>query len=80
MQTDRTATGAKRIKFSDIYAQQCAVQEATIDGKPYLWLGVERDPLNRLRTRMLLDEDMATSLIPLLKHFVETGFLPMGDK
>ena len=70
---ERTPSGNKVARFTDLYGQQCTIQESYHDGDDALWLGVERDPMNRLRARMHLSRDQARAMLPYIKKFIETG-------
>ena len=63
-----TERGFEKAKFSDIYGENCSIQESSLASQSAIWLGVDDH-------RMHLDRDMAAALIPLLWQFVATGKL-----
>lgn len=60
------------IGFKDCYGGVCSIQESsTANDNRRIWLGVDDEP-----RRMLLNRNLVRQLLPLLQHFVETGYLP----
>lgn len=72
-ETDR---GFKRADFKDKYGSKCSIQESSIASEACIWLGVQEDFNGKESARMHLTIDQAGALIPLLQHFVSTGYLP----
>lgn len=59
--------GFARAEFSDRYEIPCSIQDRQLDSGDCMWLGVAP------YSRMLLTQDMAAALLPLMQRFVETG-------
>lgn len=74
-----TERGFQRAEFVDRYGSECSIQESSLM-EPALWLGVDKDFNEDERPRgghrMHLTPQMVKDLLPLLKHFVKTGYLP----
>lgn len=74
-----TQRGFVRGDFTDLYGSQCSIQESSLASQAALWLGVHAPSAAYKETessRMHISQEMATALIPLLRHFVDNGTLP----
>lgn len=84
--------GFLRGEFKDRYGAKCSLQESSLATEACIWLGVNEPeikimgprgwedvpiPPGALRSgRMHLTQRMVADLLPALKHFVKTGYLP----
>lgn len=77
MNTEMTQRGFRYHSFKDRYDAECSIQESSLS-EPTIWLGMDTGShhLGECCARMHLTQEMAAELIPLLQHFVETGYLP----
>ena len=73
MEIKHTARGLGRDEFLDRSGGPCSIQESSSGTERCLWLG-------RCGARMHLTQALAAELIPLLRHFVETGRLPAREQ
>ncbi len=75
-----TNRGFVRIEFVDKYGSECSLQESSLAFISCVWLGVHKNSPHYnddgTTSRMHLTQDMVKELLPLLEHFVETGYLP----
>lgn len=69
-QVHKTNRGFRRAKFEDRNRISCSIQESSHAEHDFLWLGIHAE------YRMLLSREHVRSLLPLLRHFCETGCLP----
>ena len=78
MKIEPTPRGFMRADFSDRYGAKCSIQESSLATEDALWLGCNEGSHHRgqCSARMHLTREMAATLIPLLQHFVDTGYLP----
>lgn len=76
-----TAKGLLRAEFKDRLGATCAIQESSRPEESSAWLGVEIDlDGDELRYgKMLLTQEMAKDLIPILRHFARTGRIGEDD-
>lgn len=70
-----TRKGLLRGEFLDRIGAICSLQESSIVEDSCLWLGVEVDFDGRevRNGRVLLSQEQALQLIPVLRHFARTG-------
>ena len=70
-----TARGFHRLDFNDADGEGCSIQESSNTVMPMIWLGRNKGiPVEGLDlTRMLLTQEIAAELIPLLQRFVDNG-------
>jgi hypothetical protein len=77
MEFEQTKKGLLRAEFRDRYGALCSIQESSIPGEECVWLGVdvtiEGEELRH--GRMHLTRELATKLIPVLRHFARRGSL-----
>ena len=64
--------GARYASFDDYLGMTCSAAEFIGGSQDLLRVGTDQAP-------MILTQEMAADLIPLLQHFVETGGLPNGE-
>jgi hypothetical protein len=80
MEIKPTSRGFKRAEFVDLYGEQCSIQESSLATDDAIWLGCNEGKHHHVTgscmARMHLNRAMAAELIPLLQHFVDTGYLP----
>ncbi len=74
----KEAEGYKiRGEFNDKWGRECAIIDATAGEEkpePAIYLGLEKDADgNEIKGHMLLTQEMAKELIPVLQRFVERG-------
>lgn len=67
--------GNKIVGFVDLNGNLCSIQESSLATDTAIWLGMHTDYLGERTKRMLLNQEMAAKLIPLLRNFVLTGEL-----
>lgn len=67
--------------FTDRFGQECSIQESSYQEESCVWLGVDVDMEGKdLRNgRMLLTQDMARKLFPVLRHFARQGTLGVDN-
>lgn len=67
--------GLLRGEFRDRIGALCSIQESSIVEDNCLWLGVEVDfdGWEIRNGRMLLTQEQARQLVPILRHFARTG-------
>lgn len=73
-----TGRGFLRGEFQDLYGSRCSIQESSLAEEHAIWLGVhEASPAYQIKEgiRMHLNQKQAAALLPLLEHFVKTGYL-----
>lgn len=68
LRNQTTERGFRRLEFTDQFGELCSIQESSIIGNPTIWLGCGSN-------RMLLTQEMAKGLIPILKNFIQNGSL-----
>jgi len=69
-----TGRGALMGEFQDRHGRECSIQEASSPSEPAIWLGVDSDEPGK-SYRMLLTQELAQDLLPVLRYFARTGFL-----
>jgi len=77
----RTERGFSAGDFTDLYGEACSIQESSLATDDALWLGCNKGTHHEgdCMARMHLSREMAAALIPLLQHFVDTGYLPAAE-
>jgi hypothetical protein len=77
-----TSRGFLRGEFKDRYGEACSIQESSLATESCIWLGCDHETVDKqgapCGARMHLTQELATELIPLLQHFVDTGDLHHG--
>lgn len=77
-----TKRGFLRGEFRDRYDNECSIQESSLAFESCLWLGQDECAHHHVTgdcmARMHLTREMAKDLLPLLRHFVKTGRLPVS--
>lgn len=87
LKRSKTKRGFAHVEFSDLYDQECSLQDSSLATRPALWFGVDwmlGDPGDEFKTvngykltqvcaRMHLTQAMAKKLIVELQRFVDTG-------
>lgn len=78
MNTVLTHRGFRYAAFVDRYGEAASIQESSLATESAIWLGLDKGThhLEECSARMHLTQEMAAELIPMLQHFVETGYLP----
>lgn len=87
-----TARGFVIGEFQDRGGNSCSIQESSLATEACIWLGCDANVIETMtdqgwvtreltaneliHDRMELTQAGAAALIPLLQHFVETGYLP----
>lgn len=71
--------------FQDLNGIRCSIQKSSLATDSAIWLGVHPAPDEHERrgygpTRMHLNRQHVAALLPLLKHFAETGELPRAER
>ena len=89
MKAKKTDRGFTYYDFEDRYEQKCSLQDSSLATADAIWFGVDnRGPHMKgpddkfgqdVFARMHLTKEQVKELLPLLQHFVETGFLPRDD-
>ncbi len=78
-----TGRGFLKGNFKDRYGEDCSIQESSLASEDCIWLGcdllTEPSTLKPVGARMHLTRAMVEDLLPLLKHFAETGRLPASS-
>jgi hypothetical protein len=69
LRIESDSPGFRGYTFTDLSGALCSLQESYLASA--VWLGFTEYP------RMHLTRDHAAALLPLLKHFAETGELPI---
>lgn len=72
-------------EFLDLNGIRCSIQRSSLATDNAIWLGVHPAPDEHERrgygpTRMHLNRQHITALLPLLQHFAETGELPRAER
>ena len=89
---EHTGRGFRVIRFADQNGVPCNIQKSSLATNDCLWIGCEEIGLKRFgasgwesiptgegyiaNNRMHLSRDDAAALLPILKHFCDTGELP----
>lgn len=73
----RTERDFVRGEFLDSYGKKCSIQESSKLTPKQLWLGSDENLNKTDNERMLLNQEQARDLIPLLLFFVREGRLPI---
>ncbi len=76
MKIGKTNRGFASGEFEDKYGSKCSIQESSIATEACIWLGVDEHFNSKVNARMHLTTEMVEELIPVLQHFVKTGYLP----
>lgn len=77
-----TPRGFARGDFTDRDGQACSIQESSLADEDCIWLGCNEGAHHHITgdclARMHLTREQVEALLPLLKTFVETGYLIKG--
>ena len=75
-----TERGFSRIDFDDLYGERCSIQKSSLADKDAIWFGQNKPTYvketNDYLCRMHLSQEYVLWLLPILKHFAETGEMP----
>ncbi len=76
-----TKKGLLQAEFLDRFGAVCSIQESSFQDDECLWLGVEVDIHGKevSNGRMHISRELASQLLPVLRHFVRTGRLGVDD-
>ena len=89
-----TERGFKRYNFEDQHRSLASLQESSLVGENCIWFGSDNPtfygnndrPIEKPSTvsfvagRMHLNQQQVAELLPLLRYFVDTGYLPAPDE
>ena len=78
MKVGKTERGFVRIDFTDLYGQECSLQESSLATDDAIWLGCNegKHPTDGVcYARMHLNREMVEELIVHLYTFLQTGEL-----
>lgn len=75
----KTQRGFAHIAFKDRYGELCSIQKSSLATEDAIWFGQDeptRHHTGSMHCRMHLTQDDVKWLLPILRHFAETGELP----
>lgn len=83
LKRDKNTRGFGVITFSDLYEQECSLQDSSLATEAAIWIGVDNTgahihgpngtPNEHVKARMHLSQSMVKQLLPYLTKFAETG-------
>jgi hypothetical protein len=76
----KTDRGFLRGEFTDLYGEECSIQESSLADREAIWLGREHEAIHHAAeqapgSRMHLDRKMARKLGVMLTRFADAGKL-----